>query len=88
MTVLCRWLFSDSSFGSVSSAVTNDSIDASSKGYGSGASDNGEYADKKADDMDLDWFVRRSMNPWYDLSKPFMSASFPASSSFRKSLVF
>lgn len=40
-------------------------MEASSSGYGSGASDSGVYAWKKAADTDLDWLVRRSMNVWY-----------------------
>jgi hypothetical protein len=63
-TLLCRCWFSDVSFGRVSSAVTRESIEASRRGYGSGASDSGVYAWKKAAWTVLDWFDMMSIKLW------------------------
>lgn len=52
----------------MSSDATSESTDASSRGYGSGASESGEYSCKKADEDVLPWVVKRSMNVWYAIS--------------------
>lgn len=49
----------------MSSDATNESTDASRRGYGSGASESGEYSCKKAEEDVLPWVVKRSMNVWY-----------------------
>jgi hypothetical protein len=43
--------------------MTSESIEASRRGYGSGASDKDEYNWRNADEEDFPWFVKRSMNP-------------------------
>ena len=79
-------------------------MEASSSGYGSGASDTEEYSCKKAEEVVFPWLVRRSIKVWYAVdsqytinttrahaqpfSKPLNSVSLDASSSFLKSFVF
>jgi hypothetical protein len=48
--------------GKVSSDNRRESTEASSNGYGSGASDKDEYICRNAEFVDLEWFVRRSIN--------------------------
>ena len=90
--------------GKVSSESRRASTEASSSGYGSGASDTEEYSCRNAEDVVFPWLVSRSINVWYavddqyivnttgacaqPLSKPLNSVSLEASSSFLKSFVF